>query len=132
MNEIAVGVIGLFLLVVIFLTGIELSFAMAIVGFAGFSYAISVNAAFSLVAHDIFDAFTSYGFTVVPVFILMGQIAFNAGIAGRLYDSAYKFIGHIPGGLAMATVEGSYCLWERDWISYSYWQQPLPPLPFLR
>ena len=107
MNEIAVGIIGLFLLVVIFLTGIELSFAMAIVGFVGFSYAISVNAAFSLVAHDIFDAFTSYGFTVVPVFILMGQIAFNAGIAGRLYDSAYKFIGHIPGGLAMATVGGA-------------------------
>ena len=34
----------------------------------------------------------------------MGEIAFNGGIAKRLYDSAYKFIGHIPGGLAMATV----------------------------
>ena len=37
----------------------------------------------------------------------MGQIAFNAGIAKRLYDAAYKFIGHIPGGLAMATVAGA-------------------------
>jgi tripartite ATP-independent transporter DctM subunit len=37
----------------------------------------------------------------------MGQIAFNAGIAKRLYDAAYKFIGHIPGGLAMATVGGA-------------------------
>ncbi len=37
----------------------------------------------------------------------MGQIAFNAGIAKRLYDTAYKFIGHIPGGLAMATVGGA-------------------------
>jgi hypothetical protein len=35
----------------------------------------------------------------------MGQIAFNSGIAKRLFDSAYKFIGHVPGGLAMATVE---------------------------
>ena len=37
----------------------------------------------------------------------MGQIAFNAGIAKRLYDAAYKFVGHIPGGLAMATVVGA-------------------------
>ena len=37
----------------------------------------------------------------------MGQIGFNAGIAKRLYDVAHKFIGHIPGGLAMATVMGA-------------------------
>jgi len=37
----------------------------------------------------------------------MGQIAFNAGIAKRLYDASYRFIGHIPGGLAMATVAGA-------------------------
>ena len=37
----------------------------------------------------------------------MGQIAFNAGIAKRLYDSTHKFLGHIPGGLAMATVAGA-------------------------
>ncbi len=42
-----------------------------------------------------------------PSFVLMGQIAFNAGIAKRLYSSAYRFIGHIPGGLAMATVVGA-------------------------
>jgi len=56
---------------------------------------------------DIFDVFASYGFTVIPLFILMGQIAFNAGIAKRLYNASYKFIGHIPGGLAMATVVGA-------------------------
>jgi len=104
MSEVMVGIIGLLLLVVVFLTGLELGFAMAIVGLVGFSYIVSVKAAFTLVAHDIFDSFASYGFTVVPVFVLMGQIAFSAGIAKRLYDSAYKFIGHIPGGLAMATV----------------------------
>ena len=65
------------------------------------------QAAFNLLAKDIFDVFASYGFTVIPLFILMGQIAFNAGIAKRLYNAAYKFIGHIPGGLAMATVAGA-------------------------
>ncbi len=107
MSEITVGIVGLFLLVLVFLTGIELGYAMAIVGFLGFSFIISMKAAFGLVAHDIFDTFASYGLTVVPVFVLMGQVAFNSGIAGKLYDSAYRFIGHVPGGLAMATVGGA-------------------------
>jgi tripartite ATP-independent transporter DctM subunit len=104
MSEIIVGIIGLLLLVVVFLTGLELGFAMAILGFVGFGYIVSIKAACSMVAQDIFDTLSSYGFTVLPVFVLMGQIAFNGGIAKKLYDSAYKFIGHIPGGLAMATV----------------------------
>ena len=107
MSEITVGIVGLLLLVVIFLTGLELGFSMAILGFLGFSYIVSMKAAFGVVAQDIFDILGSYGFSVIPVFVLMGQIAFNAGIAKRLYDAAYKFIGHIPGGLAMATVGGA-------------------------
>jgi tripartite ATP-independent transporter DctM subunit len=104
MSEITIGIIGLFVLVVIFLTGLELGVGMALLGFIGFSYIVSVKAACSMVAQDIFDTLSAYGFTVLPVFVLMGQIAFNGGIAKRLYHSAYKFIGHIPGGLAMATV----------------------------
>jgi len=107
MNEVAAGIIGLILVLALFFTGIELGFAMALVGFVGFSYIVSTKAALNLLAKDIFDVFSSYGFTVIPLFIFMGQIAFNAGIAKRLYDTAYKFIGHIPGGLAMATVGGA-------------------------
>jgi len=107
MNEVAIGILGLGLLLASFLTGIELGFAMALVGFLGFSCLVSVKAALNLLAKDIFDVFSSYGFTVIPLFVLMGQIAFNAGIAKRLYRAAYKFIGHIPGGLAMATVAGA-------------------------
>jgi tripartite ATP-independent transporter DctM subunit len=91
----------------LFFTGIELGFAMAVVGFLGFSYVVSFKAGLNLLAKDVFEVLSSYGFTVIPLFIFMGQIAFNAGIAKRLYDAAYKFIGHIPGGLAMATVGGA-------------------------
>ena len=101
------GSSGSSLVLALFFTGIELGFAMALVGFLGFAYVVSVKAALNLIAKDIFDVFSSYGFTVIPLFIFMGQIAFNAGIAKRLYDTAYKFIGHIPGGLAMATVGGA-------------------------
>jgi tripartite ATP-independent transporter DctM subunit len=107
MNEVMIGILGLAVVMVMFLTGIELGFGMALVGFVGFSYLVSVKAALNLLAKDIFDVFSSYGFTVIPLFILMGQIAFNAGIAKRLYDAGYKFAGHIPGGLAMATVAGA-------------------------
>lgn len=107
MNEVMAGFIGLVLVLALFFTGIELGFAMALVGFVGFAYVVSAKAALNLLAKDVFDVLSSYGFTVIPLFIFMGQIAFNAGIAKRLYDTAYKFIGHIPGGLAMATVGGA-------------------------
>jgi len=107
MSEVIVGIVGLFVLLLLFTTGIELGFAMAAVGFVGFSYLVSFHSGVSLVGGDIWNVFSSYGYTVFPLFILMGQIAFNAGIAVRLYDAAHKFIGHIPGGLAIATVMGA-------------------------
>jgi C4-dicarboxylate transporter, DctM subunit len=107
MSEIAVGIIALIFLLGFFLTGIELAFAMALVGVAGFAIVVSPSSAMNLLANDFFDALSSYGFTVVPLFILMGQVAFNAGIARRLYDAGHKFVGHIPGGLAIATVVGT-------------------------
>ena len=107
MNEITIGIAGLFILLVLFSTGIELGFAMALVGFGGFAYLNGLEAAMNLLGRDVFDVITNYGYTVFPLFILMGTIGFNAGIAERLYNSAHKFIGHIPGGLAMATVWGA-------------------------
>jgi tripartite ATP-independent transporter DctM subunit len=107
MNEVTVGILALALLLLLFATGIELGIAMALVGFVGFAYLNGIHPAMQLVGRDIYDVITNYGYTVFPLFILMGQIGFNAGIAVRLYGAAHKFIGHIPGGLAMATVLGA-------------------------
>jgi tripartite ATP-independent transporter DctM subunit len=107
MSEIAIGILGLIVLLLLFSTGIELGFAMALVGFVGFAYLNGFHAAINLLSRDVFEVITNYGYTVFPIFILMGQIGFNAGIAVRLYNAAHKFIGHIPGGLAMATVMGA-------------------------
>ncbi len=107
MNELTVCMLTLTLLLGLFLTGIELGFAMAIMGVIGFAYLNSFGAAVDMLANDFFDALSSYGLTVIPLFVLMGQIAFNAGVAKRLYDCAHKFMGHIPGGLAIATVAGA-------------------------
>jgi len=107
MNEMTVGIIALVVLLALFATGIELGFAMAAVGFVGFAYFNGFSAATNLLGRDLYDVMTNYGYTVFPLFILMGQIGFNAGIAIRLYNAANKFVGHIPGGLAMATVMGA-------------------------
>ena len=107
MNEVTAGIVYLIILLLLFGTGIELGFGMALVGMVGFAYLNGWTAAMQLVGRDIYDVITNYGYTVFPLFILMGQIGFNAGIAVRLYDAAHKFIGHIPGGLAMATVMGA-------------------------
>ncbi len=107
MSEIAAGIIGIIMLLLLFCTGIEIGFGMAIIGFLGFGYLVSFPAACNLLAQDFFEVFSSYGLTVIPLFILMGQAAFSSGIAKRLYGSAYKFTSHVPGGLAMATVTGA-------------------------
>ena len=107
MSEVVIGIVGLGALILLFFTGIELGFAMALVGFVGFGTIVSWGAATNLLAKDIYDVFASYGFTVIPLFVLMGQVAYNAGIARRLFNTSYKFIGHIPGGLALATVAGA-------------------------
>lgn len=107
MSEIALGCIGLAALLILFLTGIELGFAMTIIGFLGFGILRSWNAAINLMAKDFFDAFTSYAFIVIPLFVLMGQAAFNSGMAEKLYSTTRKFVGHVPGGLALATVVGA-------------------------
>ena len=106
MNETVAGIALLFALLLLFATGIELAFAMAVIGFIGFAYLKGFSIALNLIGRDVFDVITNYGYTVFPLFILMGQIGYHAGVAKRLYDSAHKFVGHIPGGLAIATVLG--------------------------
>lgn len=105
MEAVTAGIIGIIvLLFVLFLLGMPVGFAMAVVGFCGFSYVVSPKAALNMIGTDVWLTFSKYGLTVIPLFVLMGYLAFNAGIAERLYDAAYKWVGHWPGGLAMATI----------------------------
>ncbi len=95
-----IGIAGFFLLIAL---RMPIAFAMALVGFAGFSYLTSVSAAFSMVSIELFATFSRYSLSVIPMFIWMGFLAYHAGIGARLYDLAYKMVGHLPGGLAIAT-----------------------------
>ena len=107
MSDIAVGVYGIIILLALFLTGLEMAYCMILVGFVGFTFLMSFAAASNLVVKDFFDTFTTYSYTVIPLFIMMGELAQNSNIAKRLYVGAHKWMGHIPGGLAMTTVMGA-------------------------
>jgi C4-dicarboxylate transporter DctM subunit len=98
------GIIGIIILVILLFSKMPVGFVMGFLGFLGFSYVVHFEAGLSLLARDVWDVFSSYSLTVIPLFVFMGQIAFHSGISRRLYDSAYVLLGHHRGGLAMATV----------------------------
>lgn len=104
MSPTLAGIIGIILLILVFFSRMPVAYVMTMIGYLGFSYLVSGNAGLKLLARDFFDVYSSYGLTIIPLFIFMGQIAFNAGISRKLYDSAYKFVGSYRGGLAVATV----------------------------
>jgi tripartite ATP-independent transporter DctM subunit len=103
-TPITAGLAGFVLLILLMFLRIPVGFTMAIVGFVGFGALVSWDAALNLMARDVFSVFSSYNLTVIPLFVLMGQVAFHSGISGRLFNAAHKFLGHLRGGLAIATI----------------------------
>jgi C4-dicarboxylate transporter DctM subunit len=105
MSVTVIGIMGLIiLLLVLFFLGMPVGFAMGVVGFCGFWYVVSFNAAVSMISTDLWTTFSKYGLVVIPLFIFMGEVAFYSGVNQKLYNTAYKWLGHIRGGVAMATV----------------------------
>ena len=104
MDPFVIGIIGIIVMLVLFMIRMPVAYSMMLVGFLGFSYIISFKGGLNLLSRNIYDAFSSYGLTTIPLFILMGQIGFNSGISRKLYSTAYHFLGSVRGGLAMATV----------------------------
>ena len=98
------GIVGIVLLLVLFLLRMPVAFAMAFVGFVGFAYLSGSDAALILLAQDIYEQFSSYPLSVIPMFILMGSFAFASGISKRLYETTYTWVGALRGGLTIATV----------------------------
>ncbi|MBS3918163.1 MAG: TRAP transporter large permease subunit [Deltaproteobacteria bacterium] len=104
MSPTMAGIVGIMLLLVLLAAGMPLGFAMALVGFLGYSYVVNVPAALSQVSKTTFAVGSDYLLSVLPLFILMGQFAFDSGISQDLYDVAYKWLGRLKGGLAHATI----------------------------
>ena len=107
MNPILIGSIGILVLLVLFSIGMPMAFSMALVGLAGFAYLVSPDAAFNLLPRDVFDQFTTYSLSVIPMFVMMGCYAFASGIGRKLFNTAYILLGRLPAGLAVSTMAAS-------------------------
>lgn len=83
---------------------LPIAFSMGLVGFLGFTYMVNTTAALSMVGTVAFETGMSYTLSIVPLFILMGNLVTRAGLSNELYHASYAFLGHRRGGLAMATI----------------------------
>ena len=103
MDQTLAGVAGILIMIVLFLLRLPVAHSMMLVGLTGFSLLTTWTGGLNLVSRSIYSSLASLDLCTIPLFILMGQLAFNTGISKKLYDTAYRFLGHIRGGLAMAT-----------------------------
>ncbi|GGB84692.1 C4-dicarboxylate ABC transporter permease [Marinobacterium zhoushanense] len=106
------SLIGFVLLMVLILIRLPLAIAMGMVGVGGFAWMQMVgygnprglDAALNMIASVAFDTGLAYGLSVVPLFLLMGNLITESGMSKELYRAANAFLGHFKGGLALATV----------------------------
>ncbi|KAA9007848.1 TRAP transporter large permease [Histidinibacterium aquaticum] len=106
MSSELIGFLGILVLFVLLVLRIPVAIAMFVVGFGGVAILNSWSAAESLLASESFTLASRQELVVVPLFILMGNVAAATGMSRRLYDAAYAIIGQLKGGLASATIVG--------------------------
>ena len=101
------GILSFIIFIALIIIGLPIGISMALMGFLGIwamkGSTVALNALFQLP----FSAISSWLLSVIPMFILMGYIAFYAGFTHDAYDTAYKWVGRFPGGLAVATLIGA-------------------------
>ncbi len=98
------SLIGIGILLIILFLGAPLGFSMMAVGFAGYGLIRGWEPALAMISQQILDLAFNFGFSVLPLFIVMGVFVARSGMAEDLYDACYKWLGHFRGGLALATV----------------------------
>jgi len=106
MDPLIVGAIGLAIIFVLVVLGMRIAFATALIGLAGILLLRDWGAASSLAGFLPHGIVAHYSLSVVPLFIIMGYFAFFAGLTRDIFWTARQWIGHLPGGLAIATVLG--------------------------
>lgn len=98
------ALIGFAAVLVLVLLRLPIAFAMGLVGMIGFAHLNSFRGSISMVGRLIIDTSQNYGLSVVPLFILMGLFVNKGGLSRELYRVSFAFLGHLRGGLAMATI----------------------------
>src|SRR5258705_3453202 len=104
MSTDAVAVLGFVALFALMLLRVPVGMAMGLVGVTGFGYLVGFSPALKLVGQTSMRTVTDYTFGVIPMFLLMGTLVSNSGMSRELFRAANGFVGHLRGGLGIATV----------------------------
>lgn len=104
MDPQTIGLIGIAVLFLLLLIGMPIGFALAFVGFWGISFVTDISVALPTLLRSFLDTFTTYSFTVIPLFVIMGELATASGLSQGIYAVADKWLRRLPGGLAIATI----------------------------
>jgi C4-dicarboxylate transporter, DctM subunit len=104
MTPLVVGYIGLAILILLLFSGLHIGIVMGVIGFLGMAYLNGWDAGLGVMKTVPFSSFASYDFSVIPLFLLMGEFCFHANISDDLYIAAHKIMGKVRGGLAIATI----------------------------
>jgi C4-dicarboxylate transporter DctM subunit len=104
MSSDAMAVLGFVALFVLMLLRVPVGMAMGLVGVSGFAYLVNGDAALKIIGHTSMRTVTDYTFGVIPMFLLMGAFVSNSGMSRELFRAANSFVGHLRGGLGIATI----------------------------
>lgn len=104
MDPIYTGILGSILVIILLLLGMPIAFLMMFVGFFGIWALSSLEAALGVLGRTIYEVSSHYPYTIIPLFVLMGGFATQAGITSDLYDTFDKWFRRLPGGLGIATI----------------------------
>jgi len=104
MSTDAVAIIGFLVLFALMLLRVPVGMAMGLVGVTGFGYIVGGIPALKMVGQTSMRTVTDYTFGVIPMFLLMGAFVSNSGMSRELFHAANSFLGHLRGGLGIATI----------------------------
>ncbi len=104
MSPDAVAIIGFVVLFALMLLRVPVGMAMGLVGVSGFAYLVGSGPALKLVGQTSMRTVTDYTFGVIPMFLLMGAFVTTSGMSRELFGAANTFVGHLRGGLGIATI----------------------------
>ena len=107
MTPLAIGIAAIAVMFVIVILGAPIGLAMIAVGFAGFSAIVGIAPALSVLKTAAFETVTSYSFTLIPLFLLMGNLISRSGVASDLFKGALLLTRGWAGGLAAAGMTAS-------------------------
>jgi C4-dicarboxylate transporter DctM subunit len=98
------AIVGSFSVIALMLMRVPIAVSLGSVALAGFAWVVGPGPALSLLVDSPIRSVTNFGFSVIPMFILMGALVSAGGMSRELFRAANAWVGHLPGGMAIATI----------------------------